>query len=269
MPAAAGHLPLPRSLEPDAPARTVESGEDGFESLVALFARRDGNPRCVRRLFNVLGSAGGRPPAGSCSAICASRWAPERTGRRATRGPGRSQAWSREATRVRRRCGERGGARRSGTWRRRAAGPSAWSTSRRSPGSSGGAHRRRRLQPRRGCIGVRRQGGAKCTAEALGSWDVLLTVASNYYNRKVPDAGAAAAPGGQPEPERRPGGEREPGSDAPRQLRILDRLSSSVLAGTASGSPPTRADSLRLLEEDVARNGPRRSIPWRSCALRR
>src|SRR2546430_5125075 len=33
-------------------------GEDGFESLVALFARRDANTRCVRRLFNALASAG-------------------------------------------------------------------------------------------------------------------------------------------------------------------------------------------------------------------
>src|SRR5207248_6187091 len=32
--------------------------EGGFESLVALFARRDANTRCVRRLFNALGSAG-------------------------------------------------------------------------------------------------------------------------------------------------------------------------------------------------------------------
>src|SRR5438552_2994435 len=40
----------------DAPARP-EPGEDGFESLVALFARRDGGTRCVRRLFNALASA--------------------------------------------------------------------------------------------------------------------------------------------------------------------------------------------------------------------
>src|SRR5919201_962911 len=33
----------------DAPAHPVEPGEDGFESLVALFARRDGSTRCVRR----------------------------------------------------------------------------------------------------------------------------------------------------------------------------------------------------------------------------
>src|SRR5919201_5151629 len=33
----------------DAPARPAEPGEDGFESLVALFARRDGSTRCVRR----------------------------------------------------------------------------------------------------------------------------------------------------------------------------------------------------------------------------
>src|SRR5205823_1138999 len=33
-------------------------GEDGFESLVGLFARRDANTRCVRRLFNALASAG-------------------------------------------------------------------------------------------------------------------------------------------------------------------------------------------------------------------
>ena len=40
----------------DAPARP-EPSEDGFESLVALFARRDGGTRCVRRLFNALASA--------------------------------------------------------------------------------------------------------------------------------------------------------------------------------------------------------------------
>src|SRR3989449_1854292 len=44
------------SLDP--PARAADAGEDGFESLVALFGRRDGNTRCVRRLFNALASAG-------------------------------------------------------------------------------------------------------------------------------------------------------------------------------------------------------------------
>ena len=42
----------------DAPAKAAEASEDGFESLVALFARRDGNTRCVRRLFNALAAAG-------------------------------------------------------------------------------------------------------------------------------------------------------------------------------------------------------------------
>src|SRR5207237_617802 len=39
-----------------APPSTA-SDEGGFESLVALFARRDANTRCVRRLFNALASA--------------------------------------------------------------------------------------------------------------------------------------------------------------------------------------------------------------------
>src|SRR5207244_13339714 len=42
----------------DPRARHRSSAEDGFESLVALFARRDSNTRCTRRLFNALASAG-------------------------------------------------------------------------------------------------------------------------------------------------------------------------------------------------------------------
>jgi len=91
---------------------------------------------------------------------------------------------------------------------------------------------------------------------ALGSWDVLLTVASNYYNRKYPTLVPLLHPAGN---QNLSGGQAV--SESPGRT-LLSSYESSIVypppswLGTASGSPPTRADSLRLLEEDVARSGP-------------
>ena len=67
------------------------TGDDAFESLVALFARRDGNTRCVRRLFNALASAG-EDSGSRCSATSARCPAGEEP--RARRCPGSRLAGS-------------------------------------------------------------------------------------------------------------------------------------------------------------------------------
>src|SRR5205823_4235152 len=143
--------------------------EGGFESLVALFARRDANTRCVRRLFNALAS----------------------------------------------------------TAKQRGVDVSVF--------------------------GIK---ASEVHRGSLASWDVLLTVASNYYNRKYPTLVPLLHPAGN---QNLSGGQAV--SEAPGKV-LLSSYESSIVypppawLGAAVDSPQTRADSLRLLEEDVARNGP-------------
>jgi hypothetical protein len=91
---------------------------------------------------------------------------------------------------------------------------------------------------------------------ALGSWDVLLTVASNYYNRKYPTLVPLLHPAGN---QNLSGGQAI--SESPGR-NLLAAYESSIVypppgwLGSTSGPPPTRAESLHMLEEDVAKSGP-------------
>ena len=91
---------------------------------------------------------------------------------------------------------------------------------------------------------------------SLGSWDVLLTVASNYYNRRYPTLVPLLHPAGN---QNLSGGQAV--SESPGRALLAGYESSIVYPppswlGSSSAPPPTRAESLRLLEQDVARNGP-------------
>src|SRR5207237_9075326 len=91
---------------------------------------------------------------------------------------------------------------------------------------------------------------------SLASWDVLLTVASNYYNRKYPTLVPLLHPAGN---QNLSGGQAV--SEAPGKV-LLSSYESSIVypppawLGAAVDAPPTRAASLRRLEDDVARSGP-------------
>jgi hypothetical protein len=91
---------------------------------------------------------------------------------------------------------------------------------------------------------------------SLGSWDVLLTVASNYYNRRYPTLVPLLHPAGN---QNLSGGQAV--SESPGRA-LLSGYESSIVyppptwLGVSGSPPPTRAESLRLLEEDVAKNGP-------------
>jgi hypothetical protein len=86
---------------------------------------------------------------------------------------------------------------------------------------------------------------------------VLLTVASNYYNRKYPTLVPLLHPAGN---QNLSGGQAI--SDSPGWQLLAGYESSIVypppawLGMPSGGAPPTRADSLRLVEDDVARRGP-------------
>ena len=90
---------------------------------------------------------------------------------------------------------------------------------------------------------------------ALGSWDVLLTVASNYYNRKYPTLVPLLHPAGN---QNLSGGQVV--SEARGKALLTAYESSIVFPPPAwlgvSVTPAPRSESLRLLEEDVAADGP-------------
>jgi hypothetical protein len=90
---------------------------------------------------------------------------------------------------------------------------------------------------------------------SLGSWDVLLTVASNYYNRNYPTLVPLLHPAGN---QNLSGGQAI--SELPGR-QLLTSYESSIVypppawLGAPGAAPPTRAESLRMLEDDVARIG--------------
>jgi hypothetical protein len=91
---------------------------------------------------------------------------------------------------------------------------------------------------------------------ALGSWDVLLTVASNYYNRNYPTLVPLLHPAGN---QNLSGGQAV--SELPGRALLTAYESSIVFPppswlGAPGSVPAPRSESLRLLEEDVAENGP-------------
>jgi len=238
-------------------AYRAAADDDGFESLVALFARRDANTRCVRRLFNAVANAGEdrllelqrdlREPvgAGENRAPCDSR----------ARGP-------------------------LGLVPRTADGACAPADAK--PFGDAGADDCRPVSlvyvqeepwaaaaARIAAIAARDHvavsvSGIKASEVhrgALGSWDVLLTVASNYYNRNYPTLVPLLHPAGN---QNLSGGQ----AVSEGQGRTLLALYESSIVypppawlGAPAAQPMPRAESLKLLEDDVAKSGPAPIFP--------
>ena len=254
-----------------AAAATPEQGEstDGFESLVALFARRDANTRCVRRLFDALGAA----PDDRLLEL--QRELREPVGAGENRAPCDPRA--RAVNGLTPRAGEGGGCpEKKGEEKK---GDTIFNTARSNEVSPGdcrpvslvyvqeepwaGAASRIASMAAASHVAVAVTGikASEVHRGSLGSWDVLLTVASNYYNRKYPTLVPLLHPAGN---QNLSGGQAiSEGSG--RQL--LTAYESSIVfppptwLGAPSVEPRPRAESLRLLEEDVARAGPAPIFP--------
>jgi hypothetical protein len=240
----------------EAPHRSVDSGEDGFESLVALFARRDGNTPCVRRLFNALGSASNdrllelqrdlREPvgAGENRAPCDAR-------ARALAGLIPRSAESTAGI-----CAERQSAKPFGDIQEESCRPVSLVYVQEEPWAAAAARIAAVASSHGVAVSVSGVKASEVHRGALGSWDVLLTVASNYYNRTYPTLVPLLHPAGN---QNLSGGQAV--SESPGRALLAGYESSIVYPppswlGATGPPPPTRAESLRMLEDDVARNGP-------------
>jgi hypothetical protein len=240
--------------------RAEAPGEDGFESLVALFARRDANTRCARRLFNALARASDdrllelqrdlRDPvgAGENRAPCDAR-AVSLTGLVPHSEEGASAA-----------CPEKLAAKPFGD-----AGENCRPVSlvyvQEEPWAGAAARIASIAAAEHVAVSVSGIKSSEVHRGSLGSWDVLLTVASNYYNRKYPTLVPLLHPAGN---QNLSGGQAI--SESPGRVLLTTYESSIVYPppswlGAPSQAPPTRAESLRLLEDDVARNGPAPIFP--------
>ena len=228
------------------------AAEDGFESLVALFARRDANTRCVRRLFNALAAAGEdrllelqrelREPvgAGENRAPCDPRG----------RGPLGLVPRGDEGA-----CEADPAAKPFGAVADDGCRPVSLVYVQEEPWAAAAARIASIAAQKHVEVSVSGVKASEVHRGALGSWDVLLTVASNYYNRHYPTLVPLLHPAGN---QNLSGGAAvsEPG----RQL--LTAYESSIVfpppswLGTAGPLPAPRSESLRRLEEDVAASGP-------------
>ena len=250
-----------------APPQSEAPDADGFESLVALFARRDANTRCVRRLFNALADAGDdrllelqrelREPvgAGENRAPCDPRVrAVSGLTPRASEGAGA--------------CPERHTTRVFGDGADDSCRPVSLAYVQEEPWGGAAARIASIAAASHVAVAVAGIKASEVHRGSPGSWDVLLTVASNYYNRKYPTLVPLLHPAGN---QNLSGGQAISES-AGRQL--LTAYESSIVfpppswlgaQGSARGSPSSeprpRAESLRLLEEDVARDGPAPIFP--------
>lgn len=228
------------------------AGEDGFESLVALFARRDANTRCVRRLFNALASAGEdrrlelqrdlREPvgAGENRAPCDPR----------SRGPeglvpGGDVAACPDAQNAPFGAIDGDGCR-----------PVSLVYVEEEPWAEAAARIASIAADKHVAVTVSGVKAAEVHRGALGSWDVLLTVASNYYNRSYPTLVPLLHPTGN---QNLSGGQAV--SEA-RGRALLASYESSIVfpppawLGATGAAPAPRSESLKALEEDVAQTGP-------------
>jgi len=240
----------------EAPAKAADPAEDGFESLVGLFSRRDGNTRCVRRLFNALATATDdrllelqrdlREPiaAGENRAPCDARargLSGLVPGSDAT-GPIACAGSPAEAP-----FGATGDA---------SCRPISLVYVQEEPWAAAAARIAAVAEARGVTVSVSGVKASEVHRGSLGSWDVLLTVASNYYNRKYPTLVPLLHPAGN---QNLSGGQAV-SEGAGRNL--LASYESSIVypppswLGGGSSPPPTRAESLRLLEDDVAKSGP-------------
>ena len=240
--------------------RAEATGEDGFESLVALFARRDANTRCARRLFNALAKASDdrllelqrdlRDPvgAGENRAPCDAR-AVSLTGLVPHGEEGAGGA-----------CPEKPAAKPFGD-----AGENCRPVSlvyvQEEPWAGAAARIASIAAAEHVAVSVSGIKSSEVHRGSLGSWDVLLTVASNYYNRRYPTLVPLLHPAGN---QNLSGGQAI--SESPGR-GLLTTYESSIVypppswLGAPGEAPPTRAESLRLLEDDVARTGPAPIFP--------
>ncbi len=239
--------------------RVQEIAGDGFESLVALFARRDANTRCVRRLFNALASSGedrllelqrdvrDAVGAGENRAPCDPR----------ARGPASLVPHGEDAAG----CTVRAPSRPFGDVAEDGCRSVSLVYVQEEPWA-GAAARIASIASSRGvAVTVSGIKASEVHRGPLGSWDVLLTVASNYYNRNYPTLVPLLHPSGN---QNLSGGQAV--SETPGRALLTGYEASIVFPppawlGAPSGTPATRAESLRLLEEDVAKNGPAPIFP--------
>src|SRR4051812_14000787 len=237
-------------------AKAPEAGEDGFESLVALFARRDGNTRCVRRLFNALGAAGedrlveiqrdlrDAVGAGENRAPCDAR-ARTLSGL-VPRGGGPGAG-----------CSDVPAAKPFGEIADDGCRPLSLVYVQEEPWAAAAARIAAVASSAGVAVSVSGVKASEVHRGALGSWDVLLTVASNYYNTRYPTLVPLLHPAGN---QNLSGGQAV--SEGPGRTLLASYESSIVypppswLGASTGAPPPTRAGSLRLLEDDVARAGP-------------
>ena len=227
--------------------------EDGFESLVALFARRDANTRCVRRVFNALATASDdrwlelqrdlREPvgAGENRGPCDPR----------SRGPLGLVPRDQDGA-----CGAQPAAKPFGPISDEGCRPVSLVYVQEEPWAAAAARIASIAAEKHVEVSVSGVKASEVHRGALGSWDVLLTVASNYYNRNYPTLVPLLHPAGN---QNLSGGQAV--SELPgRQLLTL--YESSIVypppawLGAPGSTPAPRSESLRLLEEDVAQNGP-------------
>ncbi|MFN2546172.1 MAG: hypothetical protein ABR567_01935 [Myxococcales bacterium] len=232
-------------------------GEDGFESLVALFARRDANTRCVRRLFNALSSAGD------------DRWLELQRDLREPVGAGENRApcdprGSGPSGLVPRSDGAQGCPEKPsapfGEVDAEGCRPVSLVYVQEEPWAAAAARIASIAAAKQVAVSVSGVKASEVHRGALGSWDVLLTVASNYYNRKYPTLVPLLHPAGN---QNLSGGQAV--SEA-RGKALLTTYESSIVFPPPAwlgvpANPLPRAESLKLLEEDVATAGPAPIFP--------
>ncbi len=226
---------------------------------MALFARRDANTRCVRKLFNALAAAGedrllelqrdlrDAVGAGENRAPCDPR----------SRGPSGLVPRGEESAG----CGGPAPVKPFGEVAEDGCRPVSLVYVQEEPWA-GAAARIGAIAAEHGvAVSVSGIKASEVHRGPLGSWDVLLTVASNYYNRNYPTLVPLLHPAGN---QNLSGGQAV--TENPGRALLTAYESSIVFPppawlGAPSGAPPARSESLRLLEEDVARNGPAPIFP--------
>lgn len=232
--------------------------EDGFESLVALFARRDANTRCVRRLFNVLASAG------EDRALELQRDLREPVGAGENRAPcdprGRGPLGLVPRTDGAQGCPDAPSAPPFGEVEGDGCRPVSLVYVQEEPWAQAAARIASVAASRQVEVAVSGVKASEVHRGSLGSWDVILTVASNYYNRRYPTLVPLLHPAGN---QNLSGGQAV--SEARGKALLTSYESSIVFPPPAwlgvAFTPAPRSESLRLLEEDVASAGPAPIFP--------
>jgi len=225
-------------------------------------------PACVRRLFKRARVGRRRPPAGAAARPARARWAPERTGRRATRGPS-ARGLVREATTVPPGgCGERGGARPFGDVAEESCRPLSLVYVQEEPWAAAAARiaavafntawpYRFPASRRAKCTAERWEAGTSC----LRSPATTTTASTRRWCRCCP-AGNQNLSGGQAVSE-------SPGRRSSASYESSIVYPPSVPGGRGLRSRPPERTSCACWRKTSQGTGRRRIYPLRSCALRR